>query len=111
MFSSNVRPKRNVQLRRTAASRGECTPLQRWEDDGGHQSADRGPDVEADRGERAPGGLSWSEFLGRFFPGRRRHDLEALQAYEAYRSENTQATPRASSQLAAAEESREGARS
>jgi hypothetical protein len=33
-----------------------------------------------------PAGLDWSAFLRRYFPGRRRHDLEALKAYEAYRS-------------------------
>ena len=33
-----------------------------------------------------PGRLEWSVFLARFFPNRRRHDFEALAAYEAYRS-------------------------
>jgi hypothetical protein len=28
--------------------------------------------------------LDWQEFLARFFPDRRRHDREALAAYEAY---------------------------
>jgi hypothetical protein len=32
-----------------------------------------------------PGRLEWSAFLARFFPNRRRHDFEALAAYEAYR--------------------------
>ena len=31
-----------------------------------------------------PGRLEWSVFLSRFFPNRRRHDFEALAAYEAY---------------------------
>jgi hypothetical protein len=30
---------------------------------------------------RADAGLDWTEFLTRFFPGRRRHDIEALAAY------------------------------
>jgi len=30
--------------------------------------------------------LDWSVFLARFFPNRRRHDFEALAAYEAYRN-------------------------
>lgn len=30
------------------------------------------------------GRLEWSVFLARFFPNRRRHDFEALAAYEAY---------------------------
>ena len=33
-----------------------------------------------------PGRLAWSVFLARFFPSRRRHDFEALAAYEAYRN-------------------------
>ena len=28
--------------------------------------------------------LDWQEFLARFFPDRRRHDREALAAYESY---------------------------
>lgn len=32
------------------------------------------------------GRLEWSVFLARFFPNRRRHDFEALAAYEAYRN-------------------------
>jgi hypothetical protein len=30
--------------------------------------------------------LDWASFSAAFFPGRRRHDLEALTAYGAYRS-------------------------
>jgi hypothetical protein len=52
---------------------------------------DNGPDVEADGGNRPPAGLEWAEFLRSCFPGRRRHDLEALKAYEAYRSESVSA--------------------
>jgi hypothetical protein len=33
-----------------------------------------------------PRGLEWSVYLARFFPNRRRHDFEALAAYEAYRN-------------------------
>jgi hypothetical protein len=33
-----------------------------------------------------PAGLDWSAFSAACFPGRRRHDLEALTAYGAYRS-------------------------
>jgi hypothetical protein len=36
--------------------------------------------------------LEWSAFRGRFFPNRRRHDFEALAAYEAYRSTLAQRT-------------------
>jgi hypothetical protein len=35
-------------------------------------------------------GLEWIEFLTRFFPDRRRHDIEALAAYGAYRKTSTQ---------------------
>ena len=32
-----------------------------------------------------PDGLDWQKFSAASFPGRRRHDLEALAAYGAYR--------------------------
>ena len=35
--------------------------------------------------EELPGGLDGQVFAARFFPGRRRHELEALAAYGAYR--------------------------
>ena len=35
--------------------------------------------------EAAPAGLDWYAFSARFFPGRRRHDLEAVRAYGAYK--------------------------
>jgi hypothetical protein len=75
----------NVHL--SAEARIDYAPLQRWEDEGGHHTDD-GSRVETGRGRHAPAGLSWSEFLTRSFPGRRRHDLVALEAYEAYRSES-----------------------
>jgi hypothetical protein len=31
-----------------------------------------------------PDGLDWNDFSARYFPGRRRHDLEAIGAYDAY---------------------------
>lgn len=34
----------------------------------------------------APSGLDWQSFSARYFPDRRRHDLDALKAYEAYRN-------------------------
>jgi hypothetical protein len=36
-------------------------------------------------GEELPGGLDWQAFSARYFPIRRRHELEALIAYGAYR--------------------------
>jgi hypothetical protein len=38
--------------------------------------------LNEDGGDR----LEWSAFLARCFPNRRRHDFEALAAYEAYRN-------------------------
>jgi hypothetical protein len=44
---------------------------------------------EPPRGSRPDGAaqenLDWEAFSARFFPGRRRHDLEAFTAYAAYR--------------------------
>jgi hypothetical protein len=58
--------------------------VQRWEDDGGRYSVDApGLDVAG----RLPPGLDWTAFLEHDFPGRRRHDLEALKAYERYKPE------------------------
>jgi hypothetical protein len=58
-----------------------------WEGEGGPSVAD--PPELSDQGTRGGGlpvGLDWSAFSARFFPGRRRHDLEALRAYGAYRN-------------------------
>jgi hypothetical protein len=45
--------------------------------------------LNGDGGDR----LEWSAFLARFFPNRRGHDVEALEAYEAYRNTLAQRTP------------------
>jgi hypothetical protein len=37
----------------------------------------------------APAGLDWQAFSAAYFPERRRHDLEALLAYGAYRRNGT----------------------
>jgi hypothetical protein len=52
--------------------------IQNWENEGGRYSTTNKAD--------APAGLDWYAFSGRYFPGRHRHDLEALTAYGAYRS-------------------------
>jgi hypothetical protein len=45
------------------------------------------PDEQVDsRIEYPHAGLEWYAFLSRYFPYRRRHDHQALKAYEAYRS-------------------------
>jgi hypothetical protein len=78
----------NLQGRSTTAvvngrlNSGSAT-LQRWEDDGGRYSVDG----------QAAAALDWTEFIGRYFPGRRRHDFEALTAYEAYRPERLNGRP------------------
>ena len=35
--------------------------------------------------ENAPAGLDWQAFSATYFPGRHRHDLEAITSYGAYR--------------------------
>ena len=37
-------------------------------------------------------GLDWAVFSGRRFPGRRRHDFEALKAFEAYTNGSSRPT-------------------
>jgi hypothetical protein len=56
------------------------------------------PKLAASTWETRPGEndqeqLDWSAFLERFFPHRRRHDHEALAAYEAYRNRLAQGSP------------------
>jgi Bacterial protein of unknown function (DUF922) len=48
------------------------------------------PTWETRHGENDQEQLDWSAFLARFFPHRRRHDHEAVAAYEAYRSRLSQ---------------------
>jgi hypothetical protein len=43
--------------------------------------------------QAAPAGLDWQDFSSAYFPGRRRHDLEALTAYGAYRRLQLAAEP------------------
>lgn len=64
-----------------------------WEDEGGPSVADplERSDQRTSRGG-IPNGLDWSAFSARFFRGRRRHDLEALKAYEAYRNRSETGT-------------------
>jgi hypothetical protein len=53
--------------------------IEAWEDEGGLSPAPR--DVAPEPHNR----LGWEAFCETFFPGRRRHDFEAVKAYEAYR--------------------------
>ena len=66
---------------------------------------ERSGSAVATSGAEAPDGLDWQTFSAAYFPGRRRHDLEALTAYSAYkRSRDTGAG--ASAQPAGAETGR-----
>jgi hypothetical protein len=67
---------------------GEVSPsIRRWENEGGRCSMTDEPDQEVGScTEVPPAGLEWYAFLSRSFPYRRRHDHQALKAYEAYRS-------------------------
>jgi hypothetical protein len=56
--------------------------LRRWEDEGGRYTYDGKAEMHA------PAGLEWLAFLKRNFPRSLRHDLEALKAYETYRSKS-----------------------
>jgi hypothetical protein len=55
----------------------------RWPTRPFRDAADRPAPVLVDRGD-VPDGLDWNAFSTRYFPGRRRHDLEAISAYDAY---------------------------
>jgi hypothetical protein len=53
-------------------------------------AADRHAASNAERSRNVPvnvvsSGLEWREFSAAYFPGRRRHDMQALTAYGAYK--------------------------
>jgi hypothetical protein len=78
-------PRRRHEL--ISAVVGEGGPaIHSWENEGGSYSMTDELDLEANRREQLPAGLEWYAFSTRYFPGRRRHDLEVLKAYEAYGS-------------------------
>jgi hypothetical protein len=64
--------------RALASPAHDCDPIQSWENEGGRFSMSNENDTSA--------GLEWDAFSTRYFLGERRHNLEALKAYEAYRS-------------------------
>ncbi len=57
--------------------------------------------------ENVPAGLDWQAFSAAYFPGRRRHDLEALTAYGAYRRSRA-VDERSSDEAARIEEAKGG---
>jgi hypothetical protein len=61
----------------------------------------------AARDEEIPAGLDWQAFTAAYFPGRRRHDLEALTAYGAYRRSHA-VDERPSRQATRTEEAKSG---
>jgi hypothetical protein len=67
---------------------GEVSPsIHRRENEGGRYSiTDEPNELVGGCTEVPPAGLEWYAFLSRYFPYRRRHDHQALKAYEAYRS-------------------------
>jgi hypothetical protein len=74
---------------------GEISPsIHRWENEGGRYSMTDEPDQEVNGCiENPPAGLEWYAFLSRYFPYRRRHDHQALKAYETYRSKPSRQAP------------------
>jgi hypothetical protein len=82
-----------LNLRNRAADRGPA--VEAWENEGGALLDDRraGP---GGGWLREPAGLEWYAFLTRYFPSQRRHDLEALKAYEEYRAAGVARVPIAS---------------
>jgi hypothetical protein len=48
------------------------------------QSSDAAPTASALRAAEAAEALDWEAFSNRYFPGRRRHDMEALTAYATH---------------------------
>jgi hypothetical protein len=48
------------------------------------ESSDAAPTAPPLRAAEAAEGLDWEAFSNRYFPGRRRHNMEALTAYATY---------------------------
>jgi hypothetical protein len=48
------------------------------------ESSDAAPTAPPLRAAEAAEALDWEAFSNRYFPGRRRHDIEALSAYATY---------------------------
>lgn len=79
-------PRRQRHALLPAVVGDDGTSIHSWENEGGSYSMADELDLEVDRCEEPAAGLDWYAFSSRYFPGRRRHDLEALKSYEAYRS-------------------------
>jgi hypothetical protein len=77
---------RDREVERAPMIRLAGDAIRRWENEGGSYSMTDELELEVNRREQPPAGLEWYAFSTRYFPGRRRHDLEVLKAYEAYGS-------------------------
>jgi hypothetical protein len=55
-----------------------------------------GPSARTAGIDEASAGLSWTAFCERYFPGRRRHDLEVLTAFAKYEASATRRIPASS---------------
>jgi hypothetical protein len=67
------------------------------------ESSDAVPAAASLRAAEAAEALDWDAFSNRYFPGRRRHDMEALTAYAAYTQEREWRTTPARPSLVATE--------
>ena len=80
-------PRRPVGTNSHAASPGSPETVRRNERASSPARNERAePDINVeDHHATVQDGLDWQGFLAAYFPGRRRHDLEALTAYGAYK--------------------------
>jgi hypothetical protein len=86
-YTEGLRPRHGKVDSLSMIRTGDVSPsIHRWENEGGRYSMTEQPDRELGCIEVPPAGLEWYAFLSRCFPYRRRHDHQALKAYEAYRS-------------------------
>jgi hypothetical protein len=86
--TEDLRPRNGKADSLSLIRTGEVSPsIRRWENEGGRYSMTDESDEQVDSCiEDPPAGLERYAFLSRYFPYRRRHDYQALKAYEAYRS-------------------------
>lgn len=86
--TEGLRPRHGKAASLSMIRAGEVSPsILSWENEGGRYSMTDEPDeLVGGCTEVPPAGLEWYAFLSRYFPYPRRHDHQALKAYEAYRS-------------------------
>ena len=79
-YASGQDVRRKSHLRLVPDDGGDA--IDSWEDEGGQFAP---PPHVVPVPEPQPG-LDWEVFSETYFPGRHRHDFEAVKAYEAYRA-------------------------